>query len=37
MYSLKGEPWVHQTTLTPQLVIEVPVSSAENARSCEYV
>ena len=32
--SLRGEVWVHKTSLTPPLFIEVPVPSQESERSC---
>jgi hypothetical protein len=32
--SLRGEAWVHKTSLTPPLCIEVPVPSQESEQSC---
>jgi hypothetical protein len=34
LISLKEEVWVHQTSLTPPLIIEVPVPDQESERSC---
>ena len=35
--SLREEVWVHKTSLTPPLFIEVPVPIQENKRSCIWV
>jgi hypothetical protein len=32
---LRGEVWVHITSLTPQRFIEVPVPGQESERSCK--